>query len=121
MPEEWIGMKIDGREGRTLGKLAGLHVDAESGEPRWALIRIGPIAGCTAIPFDHVAEAGGRLWAAYERHQVRDAPRFRPNEALTAVQELELCSFWEIREGRARAAEVGDRKADEVSAVPAEA
>ena len=114
-------MKIDGHEGKTLGRLAGIHVDAETGEPRWALIRIGPIAGCTAIPHDHVAEAGGRLWAFYDRDLIRDAPRFRPNEALTAVQELELCSFWEIREGKARAAEVGDRASDQISAVPAEA
>jgi len=121
MAEAWAGLKIDGRDGKTLGKLAGVHVDAESGEPRWALIRIGHIAGCTAIPYDHVAEVAGRLWAAYERDQVRDAPRFRPNEALTAVQELELCRFWEIREGRARAAEVRERRADQITAVPAEA
>ena len=117
----WVGLKIDGLEDQTLGKIAGLHVDAEDGEPRWALIRIGPLAGCTAVPFEHVAEGAGRLWAAYDRDLVREAPRFRPNEALTALQELELCSYWGIRDGKARAAEVAERDADEISAVPAEA
>lgn len=116
----WIGMRIDGLGGRTLGRVAGLHVDAEDGEPRWTVIRLGPIAGCTAIPFGHVAEGAGRLWAAYEREWVREAPRFKPNEALTALQELEICAHWGIREGKDRAAEVADRDADEISAVPAE-
>jgi hypothetical protein len=118
--KRWIGWKIDGVEGKSLGKIAGLHVDAHDGEPRWALIRIGPLAGCTAVPFDHVAEGASRLFAAYDRDLIREAPRFRPNEALTALQELELCSYWGIRDGKARAAEVADRNADEISAVPAE-
>jgi len=116
----WDGMQIDGLEGKTLGRIAGIHVDAENGEPRWALIRLGPLAGCTAVPFEHVAEGAGRLWAAYDRDWVRQAPRFRPTESLTALQELELCAHWGISEGRGRAAEVAEQNADEITAVPAE-
>jgi hypothetical protein len=116
----WDGMQIDGLEGKTLGRIAGIHVDAEGGEPRWALIRLGPLAGSTAIPFEHVAEGAGRLWAAYDRDWVRQAPRFRPTESLTALQELELCAHWGISEGRGRAAEVAEQDADEITAVPAE-
>ena len=115
----WDGMQIDGLGNKTLGRIAGIHVDSEDGEPRWALIRLGPLAGCTAIPFAHVAEGAGRLWAAYDRDWIREAPRFRPNESLTALQELELCAHWGIREGHGRAAEVAERDADEITAVPA--
>ncbi len=116
----WENMQIDGLGNKTLGRIAGIHVDAEDGEPRWALIRLGPLAGCTAIPFEHVAEGAGRLWAAYERDWIREAPRFRPNESLTALQELELCAHWGIHEGQGRAAEVAEQDADEITAVPAE-
>jgi hypothetical protein len=116
----WEGMQIDGLGNKNLGRIAGIHVDADSGEARWALIRLGPLAGCTAIPFEHVAEGAGRLWAAYDRDWIREAPRFRPNESLTALQELELCAHWGIREGKGRAAEVAQRDADEITAVPAE-
>jgi hypothetical protein len=116
----WEGMQIDGLGNKSLGRIAGIHVDAEDGEPRWALIRLGPLAGSTAIPFEHVAEGAGRLWAAYDRDWIREAPRFRPNESLTALQELELCAHWGIREGQGRAAEVADQDADEITAVPAE-
>jgi hypothetical protein len=115
----WEGMQIDGLGNKTLGRVAGIHVDAEDGEPRWALIRLGPLAGCTAIPFEHVAEGAGRLWAAYDRDWIREAPRFRPNESLTALQELELCAHWGIREKQGRAAEVAEKDADEITAVPA--
>ena len=115
----WVGMQIDGLGNKSLGRISGIHVDAEDGEPRWALIRLGPLAGCTAIPFDHVAQGAGRLWAAYERDWIREAPRFRPNESLTALQELELCAHWGIREQQGRAAEVAEQEADEITAVPA--
>jgi hypothetical protein len=116
----WEGMQIDGLQNKTLGRIAGIHVDAEDGEPRWALIRLGPLAGCTAIPFEHVAEGAGRLWSAYDRDWIKEAPRFRPNESLTALQELELCAHWGIREGQGRAAEVAEQDAEEITAVPAE-
>ncbi|MGA8218602.1 MAG: hypothetical protein WB771_08560 [Solirubrobacterales bacterium] len=116
----WEGLQIDGLGNKTLGRIAGIHVDAADGQPRWVLIRIGPLAGCTAIPCEHVAEGAGRLWAAYERDWIREAPRFRPNESLTALQELELCAHWGIREKNGRAAEVAEQGAEEITAVPAE-
>ena len=115
----WEGMQIDGLGNKTLGRIAGIHVDAKDRKPRWALIRLGPLAGCTAIPFEHVAEGAGRLWAAYERDWIREAPRFRPTESLTALQELELAEHWGVRETSGRAAEIAQRDADEITAVPA--
>jgi len=115
----WVGMRVDGLENRTLGRVAGLLVDADDGGARWVVIRLGPLAGHTAIPFDHVAEAAGRLWAGYERGWVRAAPTFKPSEALAAGEELELCAHWGIGEGRGRTAEVFPRADDEITAVPA--
>jgi hypothetical protein len=115
----WVGMRVDGVGNRTIGRVAGIHVDAEDGQPRWAAVRLGPLKGCTAIPFEHVAEGAGRLWAGYERDWVREAPRFRANEALTADNELELCAHWGIRDEVGRAAEVLKHGNDEITAVPA--
>ncbi|HEY6652503.1 MAG TPA: hypothetical protein VI028_00105 [Solirubrobacterales bacterium] len=117
---EWLEMPIDGLGSRSLGRVAGIHLDAEDGEPRWVLIRLGPLAGCTAIPIEHVAEAAERLWTGYERDWINKAPRFKPDESLSAAQEVELAAHWGIAGERGRAAEVADRDADEISAVPAE-
>ena len=118
--EHWIGLRLDGIGNRTLGRVAGLHLDAVDGEPRWVVLRLGPLAGCTAIPYEHVAEGGGRLWAAYDRDSVREAPRFKPSESLSADNELELCAHWGIRKGQGRAAELQDVDRDEITGVPAE-
>jgi hypothetical protein len=117
---EWLEMPIDGLGGKTLGRVAGIHLDAEDSEPRWLLIRLGPLAGCTAIPVEHAAEAAERLWCSYDRDWVNKAPRFKPDESLTAAQELELAAHWGIGEERGRAAEVSGRDGDEITAVPAE-
>jgi hypothetical protein len=117
---EWLEMPIDGLGGKALGRIAGIHIDEDDGEPRWALIRIGPLAGCTAIPVEHVAEVAERLWTGYERDRVNKASRFKPDESLTAAQELELAAHWGIDEEWGRAAELADREPDEITAVPAE-
>jgi PRC-barrel domain len=119
-PGGWDGLCVDGLGGKVLGRISGIHVDAGDGKPRWALLRLGPLAGSTAIPFEHVAKGADRLWAPYEHDWVREAPRFRPHESLTAIQELELCAHWGILEGRGRAAEVAELDADQVTAVPVE-
>jgi hypothetical protein len=116
---KWDGLPLDGLGNKTLGRMAGIHVDADDRKPRWVLIRLGPLAGCTAIPCEHVAEGAGRLWAAYENGAVREAPRFRPTESLTREQELELCAHWGIREDQGRAAELAERDAEAITAVPA--
>jgi hypothetical protein len=84
------------------------------------MVRLGPLAGSTGVPYEHIAEGAGRLWAAHERDWVKEAPRFRPDESLTAGQELELCAHWGVHEGQGRIAELAGRDPDEVSAVPAE-
>jgi hypothetical protein len=116
----WVGLRVDGVGSRTLGRVAGLQVDVEDGEPRWVVLRLGPFAGCTAIPFEHLAEGAGRLWAAYERDWVREAPRLKTDEVLSADDELELCAHWGIRDTQGRSAELKGRAGDEVTAVPAE-
>jgi hypothetical protein len=116
---EWLEMPIDGLGGKSLGRIAGIHLDAENGGPRWVLIRLGPLAGCTAIPVEHVAEAAERLWTGYERDWVNKAPRFKPDDSLSAAQELELAAHWGIDEEWGRAAAVAARDPDEITAVPA--
>ena len=117
---EWLEMPVDGLGGKNLGRVGGIHLDAEDGEPRWLLIRLGPLAGCTAIPVEHAAEVSERLWAAYDRDRVSKAPRFKAGESLTASQEIELAAHWGIGEDRGRAAEVAGRDPEEITAVPAE-
>ena len=115
---EWRGMRIDDSSGRSLGKVTGIHADPQTEEAKWVIAKIGMFTGEAAIPFEHVAEAGGRIWAAYDRDAIRNSPKLRSRQTLNARQELQLCEHYGVREGVGRAAEIADRDGDEVSAVP---
>lgn len=117
----WPGMPVDDSSGKRLGKVSGLYSDAESNEPKWLVVRLGPLAGEAAIPFEHAAEGGGRVWVAYAREEVRSSHKLKGGRALTAAQELELCEHYGIDVGIGRAAEVAERGAGQISAVPAAA
>ncbi|MGZ5333690.1 MAG: PRC-barrel domain-containing protein [Solirubrobacterales bacterium] len=117
---EWRGLRVDDSGGGSLGKISGIHVDAESNDPKWVIAKIGMFSGEAAIPFEHVAEAGGRLWAAYDRDAVRNSPKLKANQVLSSRQELQLCEHYGIRPKIGRAAELADRDGDDVSAVPAD-
>jgi hypothetical protein len=113
----WIGQPVDDAEGHKLGKVTAFYADAESEEPKWLVLRLGRFAGDAAIPFEHTAEGGGRVWAAYDREWIRNSPKLNSGEDLNAGQELQLCEYFGIRVGIGRAAEVADREGGDVTAV----
>jgi hypothetical protein len=117
----WLGTPVDDSSGKRLGKVSGLYSDAESNEPKWLVVRLGPLAGEAAIPFEHTAAGGGRVWVAYTREEVRSSHKLKGGRALTAAQELELCEHYGVDVGIGRADELAERGAGQISAVPAAA
>jgi hypothetical protein len=115
----WIGRRVDGMSERSLGRVVGIHLDAADSQPRWAVVKIGPLAGTTGIPVEHLAAGGpNRLFAAYTRDLIKDAARFSPDEDLTAADERELCESLEIPSDMGRAAEIERRRDRTVTAKP---
>ena len=116
---KWIGRRVDGMGERPLGRVIGIHVDATDSQPRWAVIKLGPLAGTTGIPVEHLAAGGPkRLFAAYPRDLIRNAVRFSPNEDLTAGDERELCESLEMPPDVGRIAELERRRDKTVTAKP---
>ncbi len=115
----WVGEPVDDSGGQRVGKVSGVYADLGSKEPKWLVVRLGRLAGEAAVPFEHCVEGGGRVWIAYEREEVRGSPKLNGGEPLNAGQELQICEHYGIRIGLGRAAEVAERKGDEVTAVPA--
>jgi hypothetical protein len=116
----WIGLRVDDWSGHSLGKVSGIHVDSESRDPKWVIVRMGRFAGEAALPFAHVAEAGGRLWAAYEREDMRRSPKLSSDQPLSGRQELQLCEHYGMGIGAGRAAELVKREGEDMTAVPAQ-
>lgn len=115
----WTGAKVDAGSGGSVGRVEGILIDSESGEPHWVVARIGRFGHHTAIPFSHVVAGVGRVWAPYERDLVRRAPRVHAGRPLTRESELELCDFYGIGDESGRGAEIADRPEGAETARPA--
>ena len=71
----WQGFKLDDLGGSTVGKIEGVYVDEESGEPEWLLARMGRFGHHCLVPARDAVGAAGHVWVPYSREQIRKAPR----------------------------------------------
>ena len=116
----WAGAKLDVMGGGVVGRVEGVLVDAESGDPKWLLVRMGRLGHHSALPFPHAVGGVGRVWAPYDREMVRQAPRVDAGQPLSRERELELCAFYGIGEDTGRGAEIADRPEGSTTAQPAQ-
>lgn len=92
----WVGMKLDSIDGTPAGKVAGVLVDASSGDPVWLAVRLGRFGHHTAIPFDSSAAAGDRVWAPFDRAVIRSGPEIDPAIGFGAELELALATHFDV-------------------------
>jgi hypothetical protein len=114
----WTGYRLDEIGGGNVGKIEGVFVDADSGEPEWIVARMGRFGHYTLIPGRDAVEGVKHVWVPYTRDQIRAAPKVDPRSGLTAGGERELLSHYGIMADAGRAAEIAGRDADDVTAKP---
>ena len=115
----WEGYRLEEIAGSSVARVQGVHVDAESGQPEWLVVKLGRFGRTTALPLRDCAAGAGHVWCPYERERIRAAPAIESGDPLTRERELELCAHYGIGEGQGRAAELAQREADAVTARPA--
>jgi hypothetical protein len=125
----WIGLELDDVAGKAVGRVTGIYADAESGNPVWLVLVVAggrrrlpfgrrgvkavivPLRECAAMP--------GRAWTAQRRQVVRAAPSVDPTRSLLREHELTICLHHGIGEKVGRHAEVANRAARSITALPA--
>jgi hypothetical protein len=115
---ETIGFRVDEMAGSSIGRVHGVYVDEQTGEPAWVVVKLGRFGKVTLIPYRDCAPGAGHLWAAYEREVLRGAPAINEGDPLTREQELEICAHYGIRGDQARAGEIAEREEGAVTAQP---
>jgi hypothetical protein len=116
----WVPFKLDDMGGATVGKVEGVYVDDESGNPEWLLARMGRFGHHCLVPARDAVAAGGHVWVPYTRDQIRKAPRQEAGEALARDLEQQMLDYYGIGTGlTGRGAELAQRDADAVTARPA--
>ncbi len=114
----WSGHRLDEIGGANVGKIDGLFLDAESGEPEWLLARMGRFGHHTVVPARDAVEGVKRVWVPYTRDQIRQAPKVDPSAGLTAGAERRLLEHFGILADAGRGAAIADRDESEQTAEP---
>lgn len=116
----WIGAEVRDLGTKAVGEVAGLFVDAESGEPAWLIAKLGRWRSTklVAVPLRICAGAPFGVWVAEDGDALKAAPTVDPARPLRREHELVICSHFGAGEGVGRAAEVAGRDAGTVTASP---
>lgn len=115
----WIGDRLDVLGGSSVARVDGFYVDAETGRPEWLIVRLGRFGQPTLVPARDAVGAAGKVWVPYSRDTLKSAPRRKAKEPLTREAELELLKHFGVAGDAGRAAELGARGFDAITASPA--
>ena len=80
----WIGSRVDDVYGTTIGKVADVWTDEQSGRPQWLVLQGGRFGGhYTLVPFADASGGTNDVWIPYDRATVRGAPTVAPTGRLS--------------------------------------
>jgi uncharacterized protein (TIGR02271 family) len=89
------GEDLYDQSGDKIGKLEEIYLDAQSGEPEWALVNTGMFGTkSTFVPLQGASQDGDTLQVPYDKSQVKDAPKIDPDGELSQQQESELYAHY---------------------------
>ena len=96
------GEDLTDEAGDKIGKVVEMYLDADSGEPEWALVHTGLFGSKqTFVPLRGATEEDGGLRVPHTKKQVGDAPHMDPSGQLTKDQESALYRHYGVeREDR---------------------
>jgi stress response protein YsnF len=104
--ERWRDMVVVDRDAATVGAINAFYLDRATGEPTWALVETGFLAGRPAfVPLALAVEADGEIRLPYSKAHIREAPRFDPRGELSPDQELALSAHYRLHDHHGAVAE----------------
>jgi sporulation protein YlmC with PRC-barrel domain len=87
----WLGRVMVDRDGNSIGEVADIYLDTETGRPEWAVVRTGLFGmRSTFVPLADAREVGDQLQVPHRRLQVKEAPNVEPDGQLSEAEEAEL-------------------------------
>jgi len=97
------GEDLHDTSGEKIGKLEEIYLDAQSGEPEWALVNTGMFGTKSSfVPLQGASQDGDTLQVPYDKAQVKDAPKVDPDGELSQEQESELYAHYGLDYSKSR-------------------
>jgi hypothetical protein len=79
------------KDGKTLGNLEGVYVDAHSGDPEWAVVNTGRFGHRSSfVPLKDASFDAGTLTVPYDQDTVTRSPAIEPDARISKSEEAEL-------------------------------
>jgi uncharacterized protein (TIGR02271 family) len=92
---EWRGSNAVDSDGETIGTIAEIYMDAETGRPEWLAVKTGMFGSKVSfIPFAEASAANGDVRVPYDKQQVKDAPNAEADGELSQEEEAALYSHY---------------------------
>ena len=115
----WAGWRLDDLRGSKTGSVETVYRDPDSGEGVWLGVRMGRFGHRSVLPLAHCVGLAGRVWAPYDRDEIRAAPRVDPGKPLSREQELDLLRSFGLPTDSGRGDAVARRRPGSETARPA--
>ena len=97
------GQDLHDRDGDKIGTIEEIYLDAQTGEPEWALVNTGLFGTKSSfVPLQEADEDGGTLRVPYEKAHVKDAPQMDSDGELSQKDESALYSHYGLDYGESR-------------------
>ena len=94
------GQDLYDSNGDKIGKIEEIYLDADSGEPEWALVNTGLFGTKSSfVPLRDATDDGGTVTVPYDKSQVKDAPKMDPDGELSRTEEDDLYRHYGIGSG----------------------
>ena len=115
----WRGRTVLDREGRKVGRLQEIYLDAETDQPAWAALQTGLFGRRRSfIPLAGARLVGDEVQVPYDQDLIKNAPNADPDVALSHDEEERLYEHYEVRpDGRSTADHVDEGGGREVEAI----
>jgi uncharacterized protein YrrD len=94
---QFRGQQLAGSDGETIGVIDEIYLDADSGEPEWALVHTGLFGTKrTFVPLTGADEADGQLRVPQDKATVKGAPQVDLDGLLSKDEEAALYRHYGI-------------------------
>ncbi len=114
-PAELRGANVVGADGDKLGKVDEIYLDNETGKPEWAAVNTGMFGGnVSLVPLAAADWRGEELSVPFDKDRVKNAPHHDPGREISADDERELFSYYDVPYGGETVTATGDTDDREV-------
>jgi uncharacterized protein (TIGR02271 family) len=100
---EWRGSNAVDSDGKTIGTIAEIYMDAQTGKPEWLAVKTGMFGSKVSfVPIAEASDADGDVRLPYDKQQVKDAPNAEADGELSQEEEAALYSHYGLDYSEAR-------------------